>query len=55
MPRRPRVSLPNIPHHIFQRGNDRQAVFLSDDDYAASLDWLKQGAEECPINGVRHD
>ena len=28
MPRRARITLPNIPHHIIQRGNNRQACFF---------------------------
>jgi putative transposase len=35
-----------------QRGNSRQAVFFSDDDYAAYLGWLREGAEKygCAIH-----
>ena len=33
MPRRPRLHLPGIPQHVIQRGNDRQPMFFSDDDY----------------------
>lgn len=40
MPRRPRFYLPDIPAHIVQRGNCRQATFFGDDDYAAYLRWL---------------
>ena len=29
MPRRPRVVIPGVPHHVTQRGNDRQQVFFS--------------------------
>ena len=32
MPRRPRFVLPGTPHHITQRGNNRQDVFFSDQD-----------------------
>ena len=46
MPRKPRFYLPGIPAHVIQRGNSRQAVFFSDEDYAAYLDWLKEGAEK---------
>jgi putative transposase len=46
MPRKPRFYLPDIPAHVVQRGNDRQAVSFTDDDYAAYLDWLRQGAEQ---------
>jgi putative transposase len=32
MSRRPRVVLPGVPHHVTQRGNNRQPVFFSDGD-----------------------
>ena len=34
--------LPNCPHHIIQRGHNRQAVFAGDDDYLYYLDNLKE-------------
>ena len=33
MARRPRVTVPAYPHHIIQRGNNRQAIFFTKDDY----------------------
>ncbi len=33
MARQARVILPNMPHHIMQRGHNRQVVFASDDDF----------------------
>ncbi len=42
MPRRPRVSLPEVPHHIIQRGNNRSACFYSPEDYQLYLDWLAE-------------
>ncbi len=33
MPRSARIVLPYTPHHIVQRGHNRQIVFSSDDDY----------------------
>lgn len=52
MPRRPRVVLPNIPLHIIQRGNNRQACFCSDEDYLIYLEWLKEYADKskCQIH-----
>ena len=47
MPRRPRVTLPGVPLHIIQRGNNREACFYADDDYRSYLHWLKQYATEC--------
>lgn len=44
MPRRPRVMLPNVPLHIIQRGNNRQACFVADEDYRFYLDWLQEYA-----------
>jgi len=44
MPRKARFYLPDVPAHIVQRGNDRQAVFFCDDDYQAYLMWLGEGA-----------
>jgi REP-associated tyrosine transposase len=44
MPRRPRLALPNVPLHLIQRGNNRQACFFADDDYRFYLDWLAEHA-----------
>lgn len=33
MPRRARLSVPGIPWHIIQRGNDRSACFYAEQDY----------------------
>ena len=32
MARLARIVIPNIPHHVIQRGNRNQNVFFSDDD-----------------------
>jgi putative transposase len=32
MPRVARVVIPGVPHHVTQRGNNRQDVFYTDDD-----------------------
>lgn len=45
MPRRARLSLPNVPLHIIQRGNNRQACFFADADYRVYLDWLAEYAD----------
>lgn len=52
MPRRPRVALPNIPLHIIQRGNNRQACFYAEQDYQFYLEWLEKYAKEagCAIH-----
>ena len=33
MPRRPRLDQSGLPQHVIQRGNNRNACFLSDEDY----------------------
>lgn len=44
MPRRPRLSLPNVPLHLIQRGNNRQVCFIADEDYRFYLEWLGDSA-----------
>ncbi|MEN8232986.1 MAG: transposase, partial [Thermodesulfobacteriota bacterium] len=46
MPRPLRILLPHTPHHIVQRGHNRQSVFASDDDYKYYLDNLVYFKEE---------
>ena len=50
MARLPRIIVPEVPHHVTQRGNRRQRVFMEDDDYALYKDWL---ARSCRSNGVK--
>ncbi len=42
MARMARLVVPGHPHHVTQRGNRRQPVFFSDDDYAAYLGLLAE-------------
>jgi putative transposase len=44
MARRARVVVPGVAHHVTQRGNDRQAVFLSSDDRRFYLEILGRQA-----------
>jgi putative transposase len=46
LPRRARLSLPHVPLHIIQRGNNRQACFFADEDYRFYLDWLGKHADK---------
>ena len=48
--RRPRLELPGVPLHVTQRGVNRGATFLGDDDCAAYLHHLQVASES---NGVR--
>jgi len=52
MARRPRLVLPAIPLHIIQRGNNRNACFISETDYLVYLSLLKQYAADaaCQIH-----
>jgi putative transposase len=52
MPRIARTVIPEIPHHITQRGNNKQDVFFVDDDRIVFLKLLKQQSENF---GVRID
>ena len=47
MPRRPRFIVPGVPHHVTQRGNNRQSVFLSPDNCRRYLDLLGRHAARC--------
>lgn len=44
MARQPRLILPKQPHHILQRGNDRQRIFREPEDYQRFLGWLLESA-----------
>jgi putative transposase len=42
MPRMGRIVLPNYPHHVVQRGHNRQVVFASEGDFQRYLDDLRE-------------
>jgi len=42
MPRIARIVIPDVPHHITQRGNNKQDVFFVDEDKKAFLGYLKE-------------
>lgn len=46
MPRVGRIVIPGVPHHVTQRGNNRQDVFFVDDDRRMYLSLLKYHASE---------
>ena len=50
MTRLARLVVPGLAHHVTQRGNRRERVFFSDDDYRAYVDLLKIYA---PKSGTR--
>lgn len=42
MPRMARVVVPNYPHHVVQRGHNRQVIFAARDDYRRYLETLRE-------------
>ena len=50
MARLARIVVPDVPHHVTQRGNRRQEVFFADEDYVA---YKALVAEACAANRVR--
>ena len=42
MPRSARIVIPNCPHHIIQRGHNRQTVFVEDEDFEYYLSNLRE-------------
>lgn len=46
MARLPRLTVPGYPHHIIQRGNNRQAIFASTADYELLLGMLEENAKK---------
>lgn len=49
MPRKPRLAVAGHPHHVVQRGNDRQVVFRDDADRRKYLDWLREIAAQMQV------
>ena len=42
MARLPRFALPGEPQHVIQRGNNRNVIFASDEDYCLYVDILEK-------------
>ena len=49
MARLPRLTLPDYPHHVIQRGNNRQAIFNGSDDYLYFLELLHENARKFEV------
>jgi putative transposase len=49
VPRISRIVIPGLAHHVTQRGNNRQDVFLVDADRVAYLQILKHQAAKCRL------
>lgn len=50
MPRIARIVVPDYPHHITHRGNNRQDIFFVDDDRRAYLAILKENCVKFGLN-----
>lgn len=50
MARLPRLTLPGYPHHIIQRGNNRQAIFTTTADYQALLGLMDVHAKKFDVD-----
>jgi putative transposase len=44
MPRRARIVIPDIAHHVVQRGNNRQNVFVDKNDFSNYCYWINKYA-----------
>jgi putative transposase len=52
MPRQPRRAVPEQPHHVIQRGNNRTSTFTTVEEYDAYVDWLTDALErfDCRVH-----
>jgi putative transposase len=46
MPRTARLYLLNYPHHVTQRGVNKEQIFFDDEDYHVMLKYLKEASEK---------
>ncbi len=49
MARLPRLTAPGFPHHIIQRGNNRQAIFMDAADFEFMLDLLAEQSKKFQV------
>lgn len=49
MARLPRLTVPGYPHHVIQRGNNRQALFGDREDYLSLLNTLAEGGQKYDV------
>ena len=49
MARPPRISRPSYPHHVIQRGNNRQPIFFEEKDHEVFLDCLREAKRTCHV------
>ena len=49
MARLPRLTVPGYPHHVIQRGNNRQSIFSAAKDFQKFLDLMEVSASEFKV------
>jgi putative transposase len=49
MPRSARIVVPGLPHHVTQRGNRREPIFLEDGDQEIYCDLLAEQMQKCGV------
>jgi putative transposase len=49
MARTSRIVVPSVPHHVVQRGNDRQLVFRDEEDYQRFYGWLREASRQFKV------
>lgn len=49
MPRKQRMYLADVPAHVIQRGNNREACFYAEQDYLFYLDCLQNACERYQV------
>jgi putative transposase len=49
MARLPRLFVAKYPHHVVQRGNNRNACFLAEQDFLRYLEFLRKAAEKYEV------
>ena len=52
MPRQARIVIPNIAHHIIQRGNYRQEIFTEQEHYRQYCEWMDEYAQKNRLSVV---
>ncbi|MBL7170759.1 MAG: transposase [Candidatus Omnitrophica bacterium] len=50
MPRQSRIVIPDIPHHVTQRGNYKQTVFGQSCDFKKYISWLNEYSKKYNID-----
>ncbi|MDA1326588.1 MAG: hypothetical protein O3C34_17825 [Proteobacteria bacterium] len=55
MARLARIVVPGLPHHVTRRGNRRETVFFSDEDYRAYLNMMTTAVDIVAVDGAESE